>query len=1202
MKLDRSWTHKREHQFLSRQLIACSGSAFRSAVLPFLRAAFHESALAWQPASVSELGEDHIVWWSGESTPLVTACLAFSGPELGEAEVRKVIRRFAGSAARTGLYLLVHNCESRSREAREAIATELQALVSEGRAEQAECWDRQRLLEQAFNGMLRHTWASLRDTNLSTAPLEALRSQAGFVPLEEVPCALSLLRFNQHQLCEVVPQPQELLDPAAAILDPAGEPLTLVTGEFGLGKTTAVARAVARETRPILYVAGARISKETVSKKDFLQQCFDLEKLFSGFPAEDHPTLEKLSRGVIEYLLQDEESQTLMIIDGLDESAFLARRGGFQQLFNILQEVRSPIVLTLRTELWDRGAESFAAALGQPAGHGEKRNRKIRRIDLLAWGDDRIQMLIRRYQVAAVDPAVQVRLENLAGLVEQGELSQLYGDIPRRPLFLRLLLDTVMEEGLPAAGVGRARLLYDWALRKLIRDIQAPVAAGGAGRLAILYEGESETRAVDLAWEAMLEAAAAMTESLEGSLELSGDCTLDAIRQSSPELARIEEPLGIFLNSLLLPAGPAARGLPLRIRFAHRAFHEFFLAWFALTRPGRLRAGTLPDPVRDWMAQIQAEGLLPVPSTPVAGTSQGHSMQRKAIPPPDLEIRVRTIESSGQTQLSYTLHSASGVVPFTHHEISGPILKGSPEEIHRSLLEHIERLATGVDLGGALVLREEVDRKLTGLGRHLWHQLFTVEMRQAYRSFRSTVHSLLIISDEPWIPWEMVKPFDDEGELLNDPFFAESFELTRWLAGKRALPGDISVHALACVTGKGDLPLASQERDFVTQLAVSREGVRDATPSAPSVSALMELLEQGGLGLLHFALHGTFDPAMPNEAGLPLVDGSIFRPSDLHGPVQTRISHDKPLVVLNACSSGRQSWTWSGLGGWADRWVRGCGCGAFIGPLWQVHDSAAFAFSRSLYDALARGETLGKAAQEARRAAREAALGDPSWLAYTVYGHPNARVLLGEEKPGVEATEKPKTAPASQEDLYKVPLRRKTFEQFVSGAAQTRKDRSLGSGGSTNRPTDPKQPATSTNLRIKRSFSDQDRDKFIEDAFELMASYFESSLHRFEQQNTDVGTRFRRIDSDHFSAAVYVQGEKRSACRIWLTRGSFGNIYYFADDSGTDNTYNSALRAETDGYSLWLKPSMQVFSLGQDRLTTQEAAEYYWSMLIGPLQ
>lgn len=582
-------------------------------------------------------------------------------------------------------------------------------------------------------------------------------------------------------------------------------------------------------------------------------------------------------------------------------------------------------------------------------------------------------------------------------------------------------------------------------------------------------------------------------------------------------------------------------------------------------------------------------------------------MERSTIPPPDLEIRVRTVVSFGRTQLSYSLHSLTGMAPFTHLEIAGPILQTSPEELHRSFLQLIEALGTGRDLGGALVLSEEVDRKLIGLGRDLWRQLFTEEMRQAYRRFRLSVRSLLIISDEPWIPWEMVKPFDDEGEILDDPFFAERFELTRWLAGKRPLPGDISVHALACITGPGDLPLAAQEKDLVTRLVQAKK-LRDATPAVPSVSTLTVLLEKGGLDLLHFALHGTFDPAMPNEAGLPLVDGSVFRPSDLHGPVQAQIGKDRPFVILNACCSGRQAWTWSGLGGWADRWVRVCGCGTFIGPLWTVSDSAAYSFSLYLYSALARGETLGRAAQEARGAVREAAVGDPSWLAYTVYGHPNARVHFGDGEPEPKPAVTPGPEATSREDFYKQPLRREAFEQFVADGMKGRQERALAGGGPSRPPsqlpaTQRLLPAASTNLRIRKHFSDQDRDKFIEDVFEFMASFFKSSLGHLEQQNNAVGTRFRRIDSDHFSAAIYVQGEKKSSCRIWLDRGHLGDIAYFANDSGSDNSYNEALRAENDGYTMWLRPSgLQIFSASRDRLSAQEASEYFWAMLVGRLQ
>jgi NB-ARC domain/CHAT domain len=362
-------------------------------------------------------------------------------------------------------------------------------------------------------------------------------------------------------------------------------------------------------------------------------------------------------------------------------------------------------------------------------------------------------------------------------------------------------------------------------------------------------------------------------------------------------------------------------------------------------------------------------------------------------PSPDLEIVVRTLHEGSQTRLSYTLHSPRGVVPFLHKTIEGPVFTGSPEELHRHLLQQVEQLGERREHDGTLVLHEEVERHLDGLGRELWDRLFNDPMRLAYRRFRSGIRTLLIISDEPWIPWEMVKPFEDDDDPLNDEFLAERFELTRWMMGKRTAAAEITVQRFAFVAGK--LPLASKERDLITGLAHSGDGLKDASPASPGAEALLALLEQGGVGLLHFATHGTFEPTLPDQAGIPLEDGSVFRPAYLHGPTQTQIGKDRPLVFLNVCSSGRQAWSWTGLGGWADRWVRVCGCGAFLGPQWKVRDSAAFAFARGFYGALGRGEALGKAAWLGRQEARQATPGDPSWLAYTVYGHPNARVRFG---------------------------------------------------------------------------------------------------------------------------------------------------------------------------------------------------------------
>ena len=68
------------------------------------------------------------------------------------------------------------------------------------------------------------------------------------------------------------------------------------------------------------------------------------------------------------------------------------------------------------------------------------------------------------------------------------------------------------------------------------------------------------------------------------------------------------------------------------------------------------------------------------------------------------------------------------------------------------------------------------------------------------------------------------------------------------------------------------------------------------------------------------------------------------------------------------------------------------GAGAFVSCLWSVGDDPAIAFCRTFYGALLKGRTIAQAAHEARKKAR--ADGDPTWLAYVVYGRPEATITF----------------------------------------------------------------------------------------------------------------------------------------------------------------------------------------------------------------
>ncbi len=70
----------------------------------------------------------------------------------------------------------------------------------------------------------------------------------------------------------------------------------------------------------------------------------------------------------------------------------------------------------------------------------------------------------------------------------------------------------------------------------------------------------------------------------------------------------------------------------------------------------------------------------------------------------------------------------------------------------------------------------------------------------------------------------------------------------------------------------------------------------------------------------------------------------------------------------------------------------GAGAGAFIGSLWAVRSSSAKTFAEAFYHAMVKDRIPLGAASLGARQAISSDPGDPTWLAYTVYGNPSASI------------------------------------------------------------------------------------------------------------------------------------------------------------------------------------------------------------------
>jgi hypothetical protein len=143
----------------------------------------------------------------------------------------------------------------------------------------------------------------------------------------------------------------------------------------------------------------------------------------------------------------------------------------------------------------------------------------------------------------------------------------------------------------------------------------------------------------------------------------------------------------------------------------------------------------------------------------------------------------------------------------------------------------------------------------------------------------------------------------------------------------------------------------------------------------------------------------------------------------------------------------------------------------------------------------------------------------------------------------------------------------------------------------------------SSNLRLPHAFSDADKDRFRDDAFEYIAKYFENSLSELAERNAGIDVNFRRIDANQFTATGYKNGRKASWCRIFSQHGMMGNgIAFSANENIGMGGFNESLGINADAEGIYLKPLGMGIRETPSRLTFEGAAELYWAMFIDNLR
>ncbi|MGY4454011.1 pimeloyl-ACP methyl ester carboxylesterase [Bradyrhizobium sp. i1.3.1] len=396
-----------------------------------------------------------------------------------------------------------------------------------------------------------------------------------------------------------------------------------------------------------------------------------------------------------------------------------------------------------------------------------------------------------------------------------------------------------------------------------------------------------------------------------------------------------------------------------------------------------VRQGTYPLASMD--VHVTAVEKAPEVVETVTASSTGRTTD--ILPAPINQLRIIDSEDDGKISFFYELNLPG----ITLERFQSAPIKGDRTTYVENLFREIEaRYATSKQKD------EEFRILLRAMGAELFKELFPTELQSLLWKHKDRISGIQVISTEPFVPWELVFLKNPNEKGLKDGKFLAELGLTRWVHGSWH-PAIVRARMNRCHYVASEYPTAKKlpEADAEARFLSEKFAFQPVRPTLKDVYALLE----SGFDVLHFACHGVANAGDISNAALELSarHGSGWELDELKSSVVGQIANlvsadgERPMVVLNACQSSRQGWQLTSVGGFAQAFV-GAGAGIFVGTLWSVIDLPARVFIEALYNSLAAGKTLGEAAKDARLAS--AAVEPSSWLAYTVYGDPSAKVIM----------------------------------------------------------------------------------------------------------------------------------------------------------------------------------------------------------------
>ncbi len=347
---------------------------------------------------------------------------------------------------------------------------------------------------------------------------------------------------------------------------------TFVISEFGFGKTSLLVNLPILENYyKYIYIPIAQFHRDAFSNETELAKNI-LEIIFNREMDTDKKIIDKIFATEFRQLLRVHKD-IILLYDGLDEYHISYTETGLKQIFTCSTSFVCNSIFSVRKEFADERSGNFKTAL-------EIRPKpEYNSINLIEWSNKEILTYIDKRKILIDNDNNALKyLADFENLIKINKYNEVYGDIPKRPLFLKMLCDDIISGNTQIKNI--AQLYESYLTKKFVLDREGSAFPSPSSRpLSISGDMYSVT---DYIFELLAKIAWKMI-SINDYQAIYGESIDEKSIMSliNQEDKKIDDIIELLINSVLIPFDKRARR-KFKAKFAHKSFQEYFVSYYLI--------------------------------------------------------------------------------------------------------------------------------------------------------------------------------------------------------------------------------------------------------------------------------------------------------------------------------------------------------------------------------------------------------------------------------------------------------------------------------------------------------------------------------------------------------------------------------------------------------------------------------------------